>query len=63
MYKTTSIVVTHDLKFAEKIADKIILLYNSKIVFYNYTKIFFEKNDEFAKQFINGSIRGPIDIF
>lgn len=62
-YKITSMVVTHDMKFAKKIADKILLLYAGKTVFYDETDIFFQQDDSFARQFINGDIDGPIDIY
>jgi len=60
---TTSIIVTHDLKVAEKVSDSIALLYNGKIVFQGAGEEFFSGNDLFAKQFIEGEIEGPIDIF
>lgn len=61
--KVTSIVVTHDLKLAEKIADQLILLYQGEAVFYGENKDFFSKSSEFTRQFIEGDIQGPIDIF
>ncbi len=59
----TSIVVTHDLKFAEKIADSVILLYGGMTVFNGRKEDFFSKQDDFARQFIEGDIEGPIDIY
>jgi phospholipid/cholesterol/gamma-HCH transport system ATP-binding protein len=61
--KTTSISATHDLKFAKKIADKIILLYKGEIVFSGDGDNFFSKENPYAKQFINGDDKGPIDIY
>jgi len=61
--KTTAIAVTHDLAVAEKIADRIALLYNGKIVFSGSPGSFFSKENEFARQFIEGDPAGPIDIF
>jgi len=61
--RTTSIVVTHDLKVAEKIADTIALLYGGKIVFSGDRAAFFSRENSFAAQFIEGDIEGPIDIF
>ena len=61
--RTTSIVATHDLKVAQKIADRIALIYNGSIVFAGTSNDFFSNNNEFARQFINGDIEGPIDIY
>lgn len=60
---TTSMVVTHDLKVAQKIADDISLLYEGKLVFNGSNSEFFSESSTFARQFIEGDIEGPIDIF
>lgn len=62
-YKTTSIVATHDLKVAQKIADRIALIYNYNIVYAGSSEDFFSNYNEYARQFNNGDIEGPIDIF
>jgi len=59
--KTTSLIVTHDMKFAEKIADEIVLLDSSQIVFYGDKNNFFSLQDPFAYQFVKGEIEGPIE--
>jgi len=59
----TSIIVTHDLKMAEKVADRIALLYGGGIVFRGSREEFFSESDSYARQFIQGEIEGPIDIF
>ena len=59
----TSVVVSHDLQVVEKIADKIMLLYDGRAVFTGSTSDFFSKQNEYARQFIEGSQSGPIDIF
>jgi len=59
--KTTSLIVTHDMKFAEKIADEIVLLDSSQIVFYGDKNKFFSLEDPFAHQFVKGEIEGPIE--
>jgi len=61
--RTTAIAVTHDLAVAEKIADRIVLLYEGKIVFSGAPEIFFKKDNEYTRQFIEGDPQGPIDIF
>ena len=59
----TAIAVTHDLAVAGKIADRIALLYEGKIVFSGTPESFFKKDNEYTRQFIEGDPRGPIDIF
>jgi phospholipid/cholesterol/gamma-HCH transport system ATP-binding protein len=61
-YNTTSIVVTQDLKVARKISRNIALLYGG-IVYSANGDDFFMGTDSYAKQFIEGEIEGPIDIF
>lgn len=60
---TTAVAVTHDLAVAEKIADRIALLYEGEIVFSGEPGDFFSRENKFAKQFIEGDPEGPIDIF
>ena len=61
--ESTSIIVTHDLKVAEKVADTIALIYDGKVVFNDTSEQFFSNEDEYAKQFIEGEIEGPIDMY
>ncbi len=61
--QVTSVVVTHDLAFAKKIADNIVLLHGSHTVYNGPKSVFFEKRDEYSRQFIEGDIDGPIDMF
>ncbi len=60
---TTSIIVTHDGRVAQKVADSVVLLYGGKIVYEGDTEGFFSKTNTYARQFIEGEIEGPIDIF
>jgi len=59
----TAIAVTHDLAVAEKIADRIALLYEGRIVFSGTPEVFFRKDNEYTRQFIEGDPQGPIGIF
>ncbi len=59
----TSIAVTHDLAVAKKIADYIGLLYNGDLIFYGTNTEFFSLKNEYARQFVNGELEGPIDIY
>jgi len=60
---TTSIIVTHDLMVAEKVADRIGLLYKGRLVFLGTGEEFFSESNSYAAQFIQGETEGPIDIF
>jgi phospholipid/cholesterol/gamma-HCH transport system ATP-binding protein len=60
---TTSITVTHDAAVARKVADSIALLYGGKIVHRGESAGFFSGDNPYARQFIEGEIEGPIDIF
>ncbi len=62
-YNVTSVVVTHDLKLAQKIADDIILIYDGKAAFEGTNSDFFSKQNDFARQFIEGDTNGPINIY
>ncbi len=56
----TSIVVTHDMKSAFKIARRVIMLYQTKIWFDGTPKELQESKDPVLQQFITGSAIGPI---
>ncbi len=60
---TTSIIVTHDATIAKKVADSIALVYNGRIVYESDSGAFFSGADGYARQFLEGDIEGPIDIF
>ncbi|HOD16685.1 MAG TPA: ATP-binding cassette domain-containing protein [Spirochaetota bacterium] len=60
---TTSITVTHDAAVARKVGDSIALLYGGRIVHRGDSAGFFTGDDPYARQFIEGGIEGPIDIF
>ncbi|MCA6071476.1 MAG: ABC transporter ATP-binding protein [Endomicrobium sp.] len=56
----TSIVVTHDMKSAYKIADRIMMLYNGGIIFNGALEEARNTKNEYVRQFVEGSGRGPI---
>lgn len=58
--KVTSIVVTHDMKSAYKIADKIAMLYNGKIIAEGTAHEIQNTTHPVVYQFINGLAQGPI---
>jgi phospholipid/cholesterol/gamma-HCH transport system ATP-binding protein len=61
--KSASMIVTHDIKVAQKIAEKAALLYKGELVFSGSIHDFFNGNNIYARQFIEAKLDGPIDIF
>jgi len=58
--KITSIVVTHDMKSAYRVADKIAMLYQGKIIAEGSAAEIQNTNHPIVHQFINGLAQGPI---
>lgn len=58
--KVTSIVVTHDMKSAYRIADKIAMLYQGKIIAEGTSEEIQGTTHPVVYQFINGLAQGPI---
>jgi len=58
--KVTSIAVTHDMVSAYKIANRIAMLYNGKIVFTDTPEQVKSTKDPVVRQFITGAAKGPI---
>jgi phospholipid/cholesterol/gamma-HCH transport system ATP-binding protein len=58
--KVTSIAVTHDMTSAYKIADRIAMLYNGKIIASGSPDEIKNTRDPVVRQFITGASKGPI---
>ena len=58
----TSIAVTHDMASAAKIADRIVMLYQGKVVWDGTPAQIHQTDNPLVKQFINGSSTGPIMV-
>jgi len=58
--KVTSIVVTHDMKSAYKVADHIAMLYKGKIIAEGTPEEIQSSDNAVVHQFINGLAEGPI---
>lgn len=58
----TSVVITHDMKSAYKIADRIAMLYNGLIIGVGTSDEIKNTSDPVIKQFITGSAVGPITL-
>ncbi len=56
----TTITITHDMHSAQKIADKIAMLYEGKIIWFGGVKDMYSSGNEYLDQFIHGQSRGPI---
>ncbi|MDR2616780.1 MAG: ABC transporter ATP-binding protein [Endomicrobium sp.] len=56
----SSIVVTHDMNSAYKIADKIMMIYEGKIIFSGTPEEVKSTDNEYVQQFVKGSKYGPI---
>ncbi len=58
----TCVVVTHQISTIRRATDKIIMLYDGKIVFKGTTEEMISCKSPYAKQFIEANIKGPMDI-
>lgn len=58
----TALTITHDMASARKIADKIAMLYQGKIIWQGTVKEMDRTSNPYVKQFINGSSKGPISV-
>ncbi|MFC1644187.1 ABC transporter ATP-binding protein [Candidatus Omnitrophota bacterium] len=58
--KTTSITVTHDMKSAYKIADRIAMLYDKHIIAVGTPEEIENSDNSIVRQFVTGSAEGPI---
>ena len=62
VYKITSIVVTHDIKSACSIADRVIMIYEGKAIFDDVPDELMRSVDPVLQQFVQGKADGPIKI-
>lgn len=60
--KVTSLTITHDLKSAYIVADRIALLINGKIIEEGSPDEIFSSENPIVKQFVTGSDEGPIEV-
>ena len=58
----TSIIVTHQLSTIKNCADKVIMFYGGNIVFEGTPEEMMRSENPYAKQFINSSIEGPMQM-
>ena len=58
----TTLSITHDMASARKIADRIVMLYQGKIIWEGQTAEIDHSGNAFVDQFINGRAEGPIQM-
>jgi ABC-type transport system involved in resistance to organic solvents, ATPase component len=58
----TYLLVTHDIKTARKVSDKVGLIWKGKVVHYGDAKEAFESSDPFVRQFLAGESAGPLGM-
>ncbi len=58
----TGVVVTHDIKSAYKIADRIAMIYNGNIIAEGTPEEIRNSDSPYVRQFVNGSSEGPIPV-
>jgi phospholipid/cholesterol/gamma-HCH transport system ATP-binding protein len=58
----TTLSITHDMASARKIADRIAMLYDGRIIWSGPVAEIDESGNEFVDQFIHGRAEGPIKM-
>ncbi len=57
-----SVVVTHQMSTINRTADKVIMLYQGKVVFEGTPKEMMRQDNEYTKQFVTASLEGPMQM-
>lgn len=60
--KASSIVVTHQMSTIQRTADKIIMLYEGRIVYQGTPKEMLSTDNDYARQFVAASLDGPMKM-
>ena len=60
--KASSVVVTHQMSTIQRTADKVIMLYQGKVVFEGTPNEMLSTTNEYAKQFVAASLDGPMKM-
>lgn len=58
----TAVTITHDMNSARKIADRIAMLYNGKIIWMGSVKELDKTKNPYVRQFVSGHASGPIKM-
>ena len=57
------LLTTHDMRLVKRIARRVMLIYNGRAVFEGDAAEFFNGDNPYARQFLDGAIDGPIDLY
>ncbi|WP_424243986.1 phospholipid/cholesterol/gamma-HCH transport system ATP-binding protein [Elusimicrobium posterum] len=60
--KMTSVVITHDMNSAFKISDRIVFLFEGKILMEGTPEEFKTTDNPYVRQFVDGTAKGPIKM-
>jgi phospholipid/cholesterol/gamma-HCH transport system ATP-binding protein len=58
----TSVVITHDMRSVKRLADRVAMLHEGKIIFTGTRDQLFASDDPVLRQFVEGRSHGPISI-
>ena len=58
----TTLTITHDMASVKKIADKVAMLYQGKIIWQGTVKEMEKTDNPYVVQFVSGSAQGPIKV-
>ena len=58
----TTVTITHDMHSAKRIADKVAMIYEGKIIWSDSIKELNHSDNEYVDQFIHGRSKGPIQM-
>ncbi len=58
----TALSITHDMASVRKIADRVAMLYQGKIIWHGDVKTIDKSGNDFVDQFIHGRAEGPIEM-
>ena len=61
-YKSTGVVISHDIKSCFNIGDHIVLLYGGKVVEQGSKEELLHSTNPFTQQFIKGAVEGPLGM-
>jgi phospholipid/cholesterol/gamma-HCH transport system ATP-binding protein len=50
--KLTSVVVTHDMRLAKKLADRVVFLHEARVIFFGTTREMERSNEPIVQQFL-----------
>lgn len=56
----TTIIITHDISVMKKLADKVVMIHEGKLVWFGTLKETLNTDNPYIQQFMNTSINGPI---